>query len=82
MTEWLPVNPCEDCSHKNCILDADHCVQLYIYQEKVTVQKELLEYLIAETTRIYFEVGENDFNPAWIIEDTLKPMLAQLEAKQ
>jgi hypothetical protein len=46
----MPVNPCVGCSHKSCILDADHCERLYIYRGKVATAKLVLEYLLNQAS--------------------------------
>ena len=76
--EWMPENPCDGCSHKNCVRDADRCERLYIYRGKVIIEKAILEYLIAHPDK--YEWTEEDKEDCIKIR-TLKSMLSQLEAK-
>jgi NRPS condensation-like uncharacterized protein len=76
--EWMPVNPCDGCSHKNCILDADHCERLYIYRGKVKTAKAILEYLI-EQCQVNYQKG---ILPPVVTRQELQQMKLELEKRQ
>jgi hypothetical protein len=49
MKEWMPVNPCDDCSHivdRGCPND-DGCRTYKTHISNTAAQRKLLEYLIA-----------------------------------
>lgn len=78
--EWMPINPCDDCSISQFIKDNGcigiQCRDYSKYLNGIDNQKKLLEYLI----RWFDGIEKRGYAPCH--QEDLKEMLKQLEKKQ
>ena len=87
MTEWMPVNPCDDCRITFVALKeaCKHCEALIRWHIESEALRKLLEYLIATPTcrdGMYHYCPNCDHTIVGDNEYKIKDMLKELEAKE